>query len=1006
MNKKLLIACMLLIGIVFTGYGQIRISGIVTDAADGTTLPGVTVRIKDTTQGTQTNMDGQFEVAAAEDAVLVFSFIGMASVEVPVEGRSIINIAMKADITNLQEFVLIGYGTGTRQDLTAPITTISSEEISRQITSNPAQALQGKVAGMQVTNSGEPGSQPQIRIRGVSTVFAGGGGPLYVVDGVIVNNINFLNNNDIESMTVLKDASAGAIYGVQAANGVILVTTKEGKKGDTQVNFSSYTGFQQATNIMEMANTAQYIELLNQRTGLTGIGNIIDPGLHTISTNWYDELTRSAMITSHELSISGGTDNSSYSYGIGYFYQDGILDSHNPTNNNNFNRLNFRAKSDYYFNNIDLGYNLIFSQNNTTPAFNYALFQGYVAPPAFEARQDNGEWTDPTVLGFSGPFANPLASAYYHDVVNEEYVIIPSTYFSMDFAEYFNFRSSLSANLSFGQGKSYNPTYYVSGLQANSTSSLNKNNNFSRNLQFDNTMEYSRFFNQHSLKILAGSSLQDFFSNYLTATGYNVPLLPGENPYIRLGDDHNRDGNDGGFKSRVASFFSRVSYNYDSKYLLMATIRADGSSKYNEHWGYFPSLGLGWVISQEEFMRNQDVFNYLKFRGSWGQLGNNNVPPNSVEIVGAPGPGTTGIFGGNNPVPGLTFQTVYNNFMLWEMIEEFNGGVEIFTLANRLNLELDFYNRTTYDAVFTAPIPGVAGTESLLGNNGTIRNRGIEMVLRWTDTNNAGDLTYSLSGNFSTVNNEVLAIRNESGVIFGALTNGQFLTRTVVGQPVGAFYGYNVIGIFQSFEEINNYTSDNGVRLQPDALPGDFIFENVNGDDVIDERDRVMLGSPIPDFTFGFTASVSYKQWDASAVIQGVYGNKIYNAKRTVRNIFPDANYDRDFYDNHWQGSGTSNTYPSAALTRRNIFPNSFFVESGSYVRIRNVQIGYTLPENVRQKLRMRSLRVYVSAQNPVTFFAYNGYTPEIGGSPIATGIDNQTYPLSATFTGGVNVTF
>lgn len=1006
MKKKLLIAYLLFIGVVFTGYGQIQISGVVTDAADGSTLPGVTVKIKDTTQGTQTNMDGRYELTANEDAVLIFSFIGMASHEQPVDGRNIINVALGADITNLQEVVFIGYGTGTRQDLTAPITTIRSEEISRQITSNPAQALQGKVAGMQVTNSGEPGSQPQIKIRGISTVFGAGGGPLYVVDGVIVENINFLNNNDIESMTVLKDASAGAIYGVQAANGVILVTTKEGKKGDTQVNFSSYTGFQQATNIMEMANTDQYIELLNQRTGLTGVGNMIDPSMHTLSTNWYDELTRAALITSHEVSISGGTDNSSYSYGLGYLYQDGILDSHNPDNNNNFNRLNFRAKNDYYFNNLDIGYNLIFSKNNSTPAYNYALFQGYVAPPAFEARQDNGEWTDPTALGFSGPFANPMASAYYHDVVNEEYKLIPSTYFSADFGEYFNFRSSLSANLSFGQRENFNPTYYVSGLQANTTSSLNKNNDFSRNLQFDNTLEYSRLFTRHSLKIMAGSSLQEFFSNYLTATGFNVPQLPDENPYIRLGDDTSRDGNDGGFKSRVASFFSRVSYNYDSKYMATATIRADGSSRYNDPWGYFPSLGLGWVISQEDFMSNQNTFDYLKLRGSWGQLGNNNVPANSVQITGSPGPGTTGIFGSNNPVPGLTFQTVYNNFLIWETIEEFNAGLELFSFSNRLSIELDFYNRITDNAVFTLTIPGVSGTVELLGNNGKIRNRGIDLSMGWNNSNTSSEFKYSFSGNISTVDNEVLEIRNESGVLFGALSNGQFLTRATVGKPVGAFFGYNVIGVFQSLTEINEYTSDNGVILQPDALPGDFIFENVNGDDRIDDEDRMMLGSPIPTFTYGFTANFNYRQWDASVVIQGVYGNKIYNAKRTIRNIFPDANYDKDFYDNYWQGSGTSNTYPSAALTRRNIFPNSFFVESGSYVRIRNIQIGYTLPENIRQTLRMQSLRVYVSAQNPVTLFAYNGYTPEIGGSPIATGIDNDTYPLSATFTAGINVTF
>lgn len=991
-------------GFMIPAYGQMPVSGTVTDSRDGTTLPGASIQVKGTTQGTVTDMEGFYQINAEEDAILIFSFIGMVSQEVPVEGRSEINVALDPGVETLQEVVLIGYGTGNRQDLTAPITTVGGDELSRQVTANPAQALQGKVAGMQVTNTGEPGSQPQIRIRGISTVFAAGGGPLFVVDGVIVDNISFLNNNDIESITVLKDASAGAIYGVQAANGVILVKTKEGKVGDTQVNLTSYTGIQVATNILQMANTQQYIELLNQRTGLTGSGNFYDADDFPQNTDWYGELTRPALTTSHEIGISGGSENSSYSYGIGYYYQDGILNTHNPDNNNNFNRLNFRAKNDYFFDNINLGYNLIFSRNNNVPANNYSLFQAYVAPPAFTARQGEEQWTDPTALGFSGPFANPMASAYYHNVVSDEYHVVPSTFITIDFLRNFHFRSSFNARFNFGQGQSYNPTFYVSGIQNNNTTSLNKDNNFSRNLQVDNTLEYRNLFGSHSLKIMGGTSVQDFFSNFLNATGYNIPGYSSETQYISLGDDTNRNAGDGGFRSRVLSFFSRVSYNYDSKYLLTATIRSDGSSKYNDPWGLFPSLGIGWVLSEEDFMRNQDIFNYMKIRGSWGQLGNNNVPASSAIIVGSPGPDNTGIFGGNNPVPGLTFQTVYNRFLIWETLEEFNIGLEAITLGNRLSLELDLYSRTTHNAVFFAPITGVAGTGSLLGNNGTIRNQGIDLSLEWSDTSNSGDFNYSLNGNFSTVDNKVLEIGNESGVIFGALNNGQFLTRTTVGQPIGAFFGYNVIGVFQNISDVNSHTSSDGTILQPDALPGDLKFENVNGDDRIDENDRVMLGSPIPTITFGFTANVSFRQWDASVVMQGVAGNKIYNAKRAIRNVFPDANYDLDFYENHWTGSGSSNEYPSAALTRRNIFPNSFFVESGSYFRLRSVQVGYSLPPGAN--FGIRTLRVYVSAQNPLTLFGYNGYTPEIGGSPIASGIDNDTYPLSAIYTIGVNVNF
>jgi len=343
---------------------------------------------------------------------------------------------------------------------------------------------------------------------------------------------------------------------------------------------------------------------------------------------------------------------------------------------------------------------------------------------------------------------------------------------------------------------------------------------------------------------------------------------------------------------------------------------------------------------------------------------------------------------------------------VWETVEELNTGIEVFSFGGRMSLEADFYSRITNNAVFYAPIPGVAGTSNMLGNNGRIRNRGFDFSIGWNDQSRSGELSYSLNGNFSTVENEVLEIDNESDVIFGALTNGQFLTRTVVGRPVGAFYGYKVAGVFQSLTEIDNYKSPNGVILQPDAIPGDFRFENVNGDDRIDDADRVMLGSPIPKFLFGLTASAGFRQWDASLVIQGVSGNKLYNAKRANRNIFPDANYDMDFYNNHWSGSGSSDTYPSAALTRRNIFPNSFFVESGSYIRVRSIQAGYTLPPNVMSNLGINDMRIYLSAQNPVTFFRYNGYTPEIGGSPIATGIDNDTYPLSATYTLGLNVNF
>lgn len=1003
--KKRLFLILISICISHLGFSQQTIQGTVTDET-GLPLPGVTIMIEGTVQGVITNLDGLYNIEAGAGQVLVFSMIGMETRRIPIEGRTTINVVLQTSTAMLEEVVVVGYGSARSKDLTAPIRTVSSEEISRQTTANPAQALQGKVAGVHVTNTGEPGSQPQIRIRGVSTALAAGTGPLYVVDGVIVDNISFLNNNDIESITVLKDASAGAIYGVQAANGVLLITTKKGVKGAPKVTFSSYSGFQNPTNVLEMANKDQYIEMLNLRTGLTGIGDFFDPEQFNVSTHWYNELLRKPLITSHEIGISGGGENSTYTYGIGYFYQDGLINTGNPDNSNNFNRLNFRARNDYTFSNVSLGYNLIFSKNNTTPGYNYSFFQAFVAPPAFDAGNAEDGWSDPTVFGFSGPFANPAASAYYHDVYNEEYNIIPSTYFSLEFLEHFTFRTSLAATIAYSQGRGYNPVYFVSGLQNNATSSLNKNSNLRRNLLWDNTLDYSQNIMKHRISVMVGSSMQELFGNNLSGQAYNVPRLGDATYYLRLGDDNTRTAADGGYRHRVASFFSRLSYAWDSKYLLTATIRGDGSSKYNENWGIFPSLGVGWILTQEDFMRGQNLVDFLKIRGSWGTLGNNNVPANSALIVGSPGPGTTGIFGGNNAIPGLTFQTVYNNFLQWETVEEFNAGLELYTLGSRLAMELDFYNRVTNNAVFSAPIPGVSGQAELLGNYGRIRNRGIDLSLTWTERFDNRDLGYSLSGNLSTVDNEVLRINNQDGILYGPTLNGAFVTQTLVGQPIGAFYGYHAIGVFQSVSDVNNYTGPDGTILQPDGLPGDLKFENVNGDDRIDSRDRVMIGSPIPKLVFGLTATADYKNWDVSVIIQGTSGNKIFNAKRANRNIFPDANYDLDFYENHWTGNGTSDEYPSPALSRRNIQPNSFFVESGSYVRIRNIQMGYTLPEGITSRIGLSSLRFYLSAQNPFTLFGYNGFTPEIGGSPIASAIDYDTYPLSSTYTFGLNVSF
>ncbi len=1003
-NFILLLLPVLLLCTFISAQAQNQVQGKVTDEKNQP-LPGVNILIKGTFRGTITDDNGNYSLEASPNDTLVFSMIGMKTQNIQVSGKSVIDVQLKPNIEQLYAAVVIGYGSSRAKDLTAPIATVKADKIAGQTTANPAQALQGQVAGVTVTNNGEPGSEPQIRIRGISTVYGQGNGPLYVVDGVIVNNIDFLSNNDIQSMTILKDASASAIYGVRAANGVILVTTKKGASNKTQVTFSTYTGFQHPTNILKMANTDQYIKLLNERAGLTGAGTTYNSADYPVSTDWYRQLLRNPLVTNYDLSFSGGAEKHTYNYGIGYFYQNGLINSHYT--NNNYNRINFHARNDYKFNKtVSAGYNFIFSRSRNTPGYNYAFYQAYVTPPAFSPKNSDGTWGDPTGLGFSGSFANPVASINTFNKRIDTYDFIPSTYLTIDFLKYFTFKTQLSSEINYSLTRDYVPEYYVSGLQNNNTTSLTKNYSFSRSVVLDNTLQFSKDFNKNQLKWMFGNSIQSYYDNYLEGKSYNIPDLSDATLYLNIGSENLSSATDGGNRSNVLSYFTRLNYSYASKYLMNLTLRADGSSKYNKHWGVFPSVGVGWVISQEDFMQNQDFINFLKIRASWGKLGNNNIPANSEAIVGTSGPNTTGIFGGNNAVPGLTFSTVYNNFLVWETVDEYDAGMELYTFNSRLNLELDYYNRITHNAVFNAPISGVSGTDQLLGNNGKIQNQGFELTVGWSDKIGS-KLSYSVNGNFSTNANKVLAINNESGVVYGPTLNGAFITKTMKGEPIGSFYGYKVIGVFQSNADIENYKSPNNVVLQPGALPGDLKFANANGDDKIDASDRQLLGSPIPKVTYGLNGSLGYGNWDLAISFQGVAGNKLFNAKRANRQPFPDANYDYNFYKNHWTGSGSSNTYPSAALNRQNLVPNSFFVESGAYFRIRNIQLGYALSPSLTSKLRIQRLRIYLSAQNPLNLFSYNGYTTEIGGaSPISTGIDYDTYPLSATYTCGLELNF
>jgi TonB-linked SusC/RagA family outer membrane protein len=975
----------------------LTISGTVVDKHNES-IPGVTIHVKNTNLGTITNFDGQFTLATELNSILVFSMVGMETQEYLVNSTQPVTITLLEDVKQLDEVVVIGYGSSKSKDLTAPIVSIKGSELSKQVTANPMQALQGKVAGVQVINSGKPGGESTVKIRGVGSI-GDYAKPLYVVDGVFVDNIDFLSTNDIESLTVLKDASSAAIYGVRAANGVILVTTKKGISEVPLINYDGYAGLQMPVNIMPLATKDQYIELYNEaNTNTTGfVPKNADS--YPTSTDWYKELVRNALIHSHNLDVSGASENTSYSFGLNYYFQEGIMNA-----TNNYERVNVRARIDQKVNRwIKVGFNTVYSNfNKQLPNEGTAFFGAYVNPPVYPVYDETNssaypiKFGSPQSYGYGNQYGNPVAAAYYYDNYEKGYKFLLNGSVDITLIENkLSFKTSYNQDLNNWNNRNYTPEFYVGGSQGVRKSSLTKTFGNSSNTIFDNLLTYINQTGQHSYTLLLGQSVRIEKHSSLSGFALDVPGYDEASIYLRNGSYKDRNAWDDPGLYHGASYFGRVTYNYNDKYLASLTFRADGSSKYQEKWGYFPSIGAGWVLSQENFMKNSKVFEFLKVRGSWGLLGNDNVPSNSTFTLGTTGAASSGIFG-DELIDGVGAQTVFQNYLQWEVVDEFDFGVDFRTLNNKLSGELDYYRRVTHNVVFYTPIATGGGVANLLDNNGNVLNSGVELNLSYNDKIN-NDLSYHVGMNLTTIHNEVLTLQGRDYIPSGYV-RGNYTKRTQVGQPIGSFYGYEIDGVYASESEALRDPVSQAIKDK-----GFFKYKDQNGDNVIDEQDKVFLGSAIPWLIAGIDFGMNYKQFDFSLSLQGQIGNKILNAKRMNRDVFVDGNYDQDFYENRWTNDNKSDSYPSAeaynySFTQQS---NDYFVEDGSYIRIQNVQIGYTTT-----KIKsVQNLRVYLSAQRPLTLFSYNGFTPEISGSPIESGIDNSVYPMQAIYTFGVKIT-
>ncbi|MCB0474542.1 MAG: TonB-dependent receptor [Flavobacteriaceae bacterium] len=989
---------------------MMQVSGTVTDQ-DGNPLPGASIVLKGTMTGTETDFDGNYTLTnIPSDGTLVVSYIGFNTIEEPVNGRSSINFKLTESAESLEEVVVVGYGEMKVKDLTSSITTIKSEEITKTPAGQAMQALQGKVAGLQVVNNGAPGDSPTVRVRGVGSYpGVSDSTPLYVVDGMFYDNIDFLNPADIESISVLKDASSSAIYGVKAANGVVLIETKSGsfdKKG--QITYDGYTGVQVAQNVLKMANAEQFTNMAIESGSAADVQYIlnamqrfgrsrINPNVPDVNTDWYKEILRIAPIMNHNLDFSGGGKNSSYSIGTNYFKQEGILDMKNQ-----YERFNLRSKLDFKVNDwLTVGGSTIFSNATKYPEQNDAWFTAYYAVPVMPVIDESNtdawpiRYASAQLLGYRDA-KNPFPTMQYNANRLKIRKMLANFYAQVQLIpEKLSFKTTYSHSYETINERNVGLPYYVSnGTQRNFENVfVTKKNSTYSNQIWDNVLTYTDSFGDHHLTVMAGSEFRDFSFDYLASTGKGYPdnFINKDHPelwYLDFADPETITADDDGLRQYGLSYFSRVSYNFKDKYLLYGTIRADGSSKYQQKWGYFPTVGAGWVISQEDFMSNNKIFNYLKLRANWGQLGNDKVPASD----GATTTTTITTALDDQLVTGTVSSSTFS-YLEWEVLEEWDLGITARMFNNRLSIDADYFVRDNTNAVI--PIIPPLDRTPVRRNLGKIRNSGLEVALDWNNSV-SDNLTYSVGVNFATLKNEVKDIFGQPYIDGGS---AEFRQRTMIGEPLLAFYGWETNGVYQTDAEIQA----DPIAVANGLVPGDFRYKDLNGDGILDANDRTVIGSFIPTYTYGANIGINYKNFEFSTSMMGQGGNKILNRKRGEIIWTPDGNMDADLAINRWHGEGTSDKYPSSSGLRRswNQKMSTYFVEDGAFFRIQNIQIAYTISDKEFFGAKMPETKISFTADKPLTLFKYNGFNPEV-----ADGIDRQTYPVPAVYTIGLNIKF
>lgn len=1002
-----------------TAQAQQLVSGRVIDYATNEALAGVTVSVLGKPAATQTDAEGNYSIQAAGDDVLVFRFIGYATQEINVNDRSTVNVSLEPEGTALDEVVVIGYGTQRQKDMTSAITTVRTDDIIKTPNAQPMQALQGRVAGVQIVSSGAPGASPTVRLRGVGS-FEGSSAPLYVVDGMFFDNIDFLNPNDIETISVLKDASAAAIYGVRAGNGVVLIETKSGAYNKkAEIVYDGYYGIQNPQNVLKMANAQQFVQYINETGAPADIAFIdnamqrygrsrLDPSIPNVNTDWYSEIMSPAPIQNHNLSFSGGGENIRYSIGGAYFNQEGLLNEAR----NSFKRFNFRAKIDAQVRDwLTVGGNFNVSTARQYIGDDAAWFRAYFAVPIVPAYDELNTAAEPyqlgnaQLLGYRGS-QNPLFPLLYVDNRNHVGKVLGNFYADVDLVpNKLSFRTAFNYSLENVNVRRVDFEYNDGATDSESAIRRQHASRFDQ--VWDNYLTYDDRFDKHSLNVVVGQSFRSEYRELLAARGTGINPAPAWEAeqfwYLSNATDYdlNAISDNAGINSNLnyLSFFARAAYNYDSRYLVYGTFRRDGNNKFQQRWGNFATIGLGWVPTEEEFFDVNGI-DFLKIRGSWGQLGNDGISPS----VGRPTVQENNLAINDIRYIGRRLNPTFDLITAWETTVETNLGIDARFLDNRLSLTGDYFIRDTRNLAVGIVPPVFRANERR--SVGEIRNEGVEIALDWSD-NLSDDLSYSIGGNIATLKNTVLGLGGADGLDAGS---AEFRQRSIIGHPYQAFYGYEVVGVFQQGHHSN--TADLAGMAQasgysPEFIQetslqaGDLIYRDVNGDGIINDEDRLVLGSYLPSFTWGANFGLRYKKLEFSALLQGQSGYSILNRKRGEVIFTNDTNIDADLATNMWRGPGTSDRYPSASGIRRswNQRLSEYFVEDGSYFRIQNVRLSYTLFGQDYRDGRLPETRLTLTAERPLTVFKYNGFNPEV-----ANGIDRQVYPIPAVYTLGVTI--